>query len=297
MSYADRLHAAVQEKRSPVVVGLDPHLERLPDEFTAAHDPDASAAEVASDVERFLGEVIDAVHEHVPAVKPQSAFFEQLGAAGVAAWERTVARARDAGLLVIGDVKRGDIGSTAAAYARAFLTGGPGADPRSLCDAITVNPYLGSDSVAPFLGACREGGTGLYVLVRTSNPSSAELQAPGDPPLMHRVATLVDGWGADLIGAAGLSSVGAVVGATHRRELADLRARMPRTPLLVPGYGAQGAGPADVRAAFTEGLRGALIASSRAVLFAGAERPEVPWKDACRDAAVAMTEDLRAAVG
>jgi orotidine-5'-phosphate decarboxylase len=197
---------------------------------------------------------------------------------------------------VIGDVKRGDIGSTAAAYARALLTGGPGAEPETLCDAITVNPYLGTDSITPFLEACREADAGLYVLVRTSNPSSAELQSQGDPPLMHRVAELVDGWGAELVGDCGLSSVGAVVGATHPAELADLRGRLPRTPLLLPGYGAQGAGAADVVGGFKQGLRGALVNSSRGVLFAGAKHPELSWKDACRDAARDMSSEIRAAL-
>lgn len=294
MNYADRLDAAVRAKGAPSVVGLDPHLHLLPSEFSAAHDPAATAAEVAADVERFLFEVIDAVHEHTPAVKPQSAFFEALGSAGAGVWERVVARAHGAGLLVIGDVKRGDIGSTAAAYARAFLTGGPGIDPATLCDAVTVNPYLGTDSVAPFLEACREADAGLYVLVRTSNPSSAELQAQGDPPLMHRVAELVGAWGAELVGEAGFSSIGAVVGATHPDELADLRGRLPRTPLLLPGYGAQGAGAADVAGGFSDGLAGALVNSSRGVLFAGRERPD--WKDACREAAWALREDLRGAL-
>lgn len=293
MNYADRLEAAVLAKQSPCVIGLDPHLHLLPAQFKAAADPGASTADVAADVEDFLFEVIDAVHEFTPAVKPQSAFFEALGGAGVLVWERVVARAHDAGLLVIGDVKRGDIGSTAAAYARAFLTGGPGVDPRTLCDAITINPYLGTDSVTPFLEACREAGTGLYVLVRTSNPSSAELQAKGDPPLMHQVAALVDTWGSGLVGETGFSSVGAVVGATHPAELRDLRARMPRTPLLLPGYGAQGAGAEDVAGGFSSGLSGALVNSSRGVLFAGGDRPD--WKDACREAAQAMAAELRAA--
>ena len=295
MNYADRLEAAVLAKQSPCVIGLDPHLHLLPSEFEAAKDPSACTADVAADVERFLFEVIDAIHEYTPAVKPQSAFFEALGSAGVLVWERVVARAHDAGLLVIGDVKRGDIGSTAAAYARAFLTGGPGIDPRTLCDAITINPYLGTDSVAPFLEACREASAGLYVLVRTSNPSSAELQAQGEPPLMHQVAALVEAWGSELIGEAGFSAVGAVVGATHPAELKDLRARMPHAPLLLPGYGAQGAGAEDVVGGFSAGISGALINSSRGVLFAGGDQAN--WKDACRGAALAMTEELRAAAG
>lgn len=296
MSYADRLEAAVAAKQSPCLVGLDPHLSLLPPAFEAAHDPAAPRAAVARAVGDFLCEVIGLVAEFTPVVKPQSAFFEALGADGVAAWERVVAAAHAADLLVIGDVKRGDIGSTAAAYARAFLTGGHGTDPATLCDAITINPYLGSDSVEPFLDACAATGKGLYVLVRTSNPSSAEFQATGDPALADRVADAVVRWGEDLVGAGGWSSVGAVVGATHPDELARFRARMPRTPLLLPGYGAQGAGAADVVGGFAGGLSGAVVNSSRGILFAYRSRPDVDWKDATRDAARTMRKEIAAAL-
>ena len=295
MTYADRLEAAVAAKQSPCLAGLDPHRDAIPPDFAAVHDPGATRAECAAAVADFLVEAIDAVAEHVPAVKPQSAFFETLGPPGIEAWERVVAAAHDADLLVIGDVKRGDIGSTAAAYAEAFLTGGPGADPATLCDAVTINPYLGTDSVAPFLAACRDHGKGCYVLVRTSNPSSAELQAAGDPPLMERVADLVVHWGEDLVGTSGFSSVGAVVGATHPDELAQLRARMPRTPLLLPGFGAQGAGALDVVGGFAEGLSGAIVNSSRGLLFAY-RKAGGPWKDATRDAAASMAAEIRTAL-
>jgi orotidine-5'-phosphate decarboxylase len=242
----------------------------------------------------FLVDVIEVTAPRAAAVKPQSAFFEALGADGVAQWERVTAAAHDAGLLVIGDVKRGDIGSTAAAYAEAFLTGGPGTDPRTLCDAVTLNPYLGTDSLQPFLEACRERGAGLYVLVRTSNPSSRELQAEGHPSLAERVADLVERWGAPLVGASGLSCVGAVIGATHPTELARFRARLPRTPFLIPGYGAQGGSAADVAPAFAGGLPGAaLVNSSRGLLFAYKERPGMAWRDATR----AALEEMALALG
>ena len=246
MNYADRLEAAVTAKGNPCLVGLDPHLALLPEEFASVRDPAASREDVARDVCDFLMGILEAVSDLVPAVKPQSAFFEQLGPPGIEAWERLVAAARGAGLLVIGDVKRGDIGSTAAAYAKAFLTGGPGADPATLCDAITLNPYLGTDAMRPFLDACQEADKGVYVLVRTSNPSSADFQTHGEPALAERVAEAVVGWGSELIGESGFSSVGAVVGATHPAELARMRSLMPATPLLLPGYGAQG--PTLVRA-------------------------------------------------
>ncbi len=296
MSFSDRLDAAVQAKGNPCLVGLDPHLVLLPDEFAAARDPGASRAERADAIGDFLCPVIEAVAERVPAVKPQSAFFEIFGADGLRVWERVVQAAHAAGLLVIGDVKRGDIGSTAGAYARAFLSGGPGADPATLCDAITLNPYLGTDAVRPFLDACAETGKGVYVLVRTSNPSSAEFQTHGEPALAERVAEAVVGWGAELVGESGFSSVGAVVGATHPAELARMRALMPRTPLLLPGYGAQGAGAADVVAGFDERGRGALVNSSRGILYAWRDRQGVGWRDAARDAAASMAEDIRAAL-
>ena len=302
--FIDRLHAAVERTENPVVVGLDPHLEFLPDDYAAARNAEAPRAERAAALGDFLCEVIDAAAGRVPAVKPQSAFFEVLGADGVFQFERVVAASKDAGLLVIGDVKRGDIGSTAAAYAEAFLTGAPGTDPRTLCDAATVNPYLGTDSITPFTEACRASNGGLYVLVRTSNPSSAEFQTlsveGGDDLVSDRVADAVVRWGRDVKGSSGeWSSIGAVVGATHPHELTRLRARMPRVPFLIPGYGAQGGGADDIVGGFAEGdhpLFGALVNSSRGILFAGKNDPSRHWKDASIEAMDLMAEDLRRAL-
>lgn len=301
MTYADRLEEAVGRKGTPCLVGLDPHLDLLPDEFAGARDPALPRAERARRLADFCCELIDVVADRAPAVKPQSAFFEQLGADGVAAWERVVAHARGSGLIVIGDVKRGDISSTASAYARAFLSGVPGADRESLCDAITLNAFLGEDSVRPFLEACREADAGLYVLVRTSNPGSADFQRHGEPELSLCIADAVERWGAELVGASGFSSVGAVVGATHGEELRTFRARMPRAPLLLPGYGAQGASARDVVGAFraaSEGARhaasGALVNSSRGIAFAWRAEPYrgTPWKDAASAALDHMIADL-----
>jgi orotidine-5'-phosphate decarboxylase len=305
VSFADRLEEAVERKGNPCLVGLDPHLDLLPDEFAGARDPALPRAERAHLLARFCCELIDVVADRAPAVKPQSAFFEQLGADGTAAWERVVAHARAAGLIVIGDVKRGDISSTAAAYARAFLSGLEGCERDSLCDAVTLNAFLGEDSVRPFLEACRETGAGLYVLVRTSNPGSADFQRHGDPELSLRIADAVAHWGTELMGQRGLSSVGAVVGATHGAELRTFRARMPRTPLLLPGYGAQGASARDVVDAFlphtSSGPRrpsGALVNSSRGISFA--YRSEAgrgrPWKDAASAALDTMIAELREAL-
>ena len=298
MSFADRLDAAVMEVGHPLVLGIDPHFDLLPDEFATASLSLASHEERAEAVEAFCGQLVDLAAGKIAAVKPQAAFFEILGSHGMRAFERTVARAHGHGLLVIGDVKRGDVPSTAKAYARAYLHG----DAPSICDAITVNPYLGTDACVPFVDACRESGRGLYVLVRTSNPGSSQFQEHGKPPLTELVADAVSTWGEPLLGECGFSSVGAVVGATHPEELARLRKRMPRTPLLLPGVGAQGATAADCKAAFPDPAhpwRGALINSARGIAFAW-KKPEHArrsWKDAALHALDTSIAELRDALG
>ncbi|MEW6074161.1 MAG: orotidine-5'-phosphate decarboxylase [Planctomycetota bacterium] len=299
--WIDRLDAAVARVQNPCLLGLDPHLDLLPGEFAVARDPRAARAERAGAVERFCLELLDVAAGRVAAVKPQSAFFEVLGADGVRAWENVVAAARARGLLVIGDVKRSDIASTAAAYAQAFLGGAPGLDPSHLCDAITVSPYLGPDSLAPFLTAGRETRTGIYVLVRTSNAGGGEYQRHGEPALCEKIAAAVAAWGEDFRGECGLAAVGAVVGATHPAELRRMRDLMPRTPLLLPGYGAQGATARDVAAAFSDPAhpwRGALVNSSRGIAFAwrAPEHASRSWKDAARAALDAMIADVRHAL-
>ncbi len=286
--YADRLEAAVHRCGNACLVGLDPHLDALPEEFSIARDPNAPRSARAQAIGDFLCAIVDVAAGRVPAVKPQSAFFEVLGADGVAQWERVVAHASAAGLLVIGDVKRGDIDSTAKAYAQAFL------EERPRCDAITINPYLGADSVVPFLDACKRVGGGVYVLVRTSNKHSALFQDHGSPLLHEKVADEVARWGSGLIGASGLSSVGAVVGATHPSELARLRARMPTTPFLIPGYGAQGGSAKDVGVGFLPGGRGALVNSSRGILYAYKQPAYqgLHWKDAASQALAAMQTEI-----
>jgi orotidine-5'-phosphate decarboxylase len=196
--------------------------------------------------------------------------------------------------LVIGDVKRSDIASTARAYGQAFLEDAG----EARCDAITVNPYLGADSIEPMLEICQRTGAGLYVLVRTSNPGSAIFQEHGTPPLTEVVAREVERWGEGLRGACGLSSVGAVVGATHPKELAQLRSLMPHTPFLIPGYGAQGAGAGEALPGFLQGGRGAVVNSSRGILYAW-KKPEyahLTWKDACRAALDDMIAEFAAAL-
>jgi orotidine-5'-phosphate decarboxylase len=296
VSFADRLAAAVERKRSQLVVGLDPRPELLPVELRGdAHTGRAAAAGACA---RFCRGVIDAVAPYVVAVKPQVAFFEALGSDGFAALEDVCGYARAAGLLVIVDAKRGDIGSTARAYAAAFLEPSEeGADP--LGDAMTVNPYLGTDSVEPFLAACRRHGGGLFCLVKTSNPGGVEVQdlvLSDGRPLWHQVASLVASWGDDLVGESGLSSVGAVVGATYPRAVAEARKLLPKSVLLLLGVGAQGATPADVARAFTSGPASALVAVSRSVIYAF--RVEgVDWRTAAGGAAARTSREVWAASG
>ena len=266
-TFADRLAEAVERKRSQLVVGLDPRLDLLPVELRG--DAVGGRAEAAHAYARFSCGIIDAVAPYVVAVKPQLAFFEELGADGMAAFERVCGYARSAGLLVVADGKRGDIGSTARAYATAYLE--PREDAPPLADALTVNPYLGEDSLEPFLQACRLHGAGIFCLVRTSNAGAGDVQeltlSDGRRVWQH-VAALVAEWGAGLVGERGLSSVGAVVGATAPRAVAEARKLLPRGVLLLPGVGAQGAGPADVARAFTSGPASALVTASRSVIFA-----------------------------
>jgi orotidine-5'-phosphate decarboxylase len=254
--FADRVVSAVERKRSQLCVGLDPRVDLFPMELRGA--PPAEAAE------RFCRGIIDAVAPYSVAVKPQLAFFEALGSSGMQAFEEVCAYARTAELLVIADGKRGDIGSTARAYAAAYLESG-------LADALTVNPYLGRDSLEPFFAACRRDGAGIFCLVKTSNAGSADVQdltLSDGRTVWMQVAELVDEWGEELVGRTGLSSVGAVVGATFPREIGEARRLMPRSVLLLPGVGEQGGAPANVARAFTSGPASALIAASRSVIYA-----------------------------
>src|SRR3954451_7477335 len=270
-TFADRLANAVADRRSQLVVGLDPRLDLLPLELRGdAHVGRPAAAEATA---RFCCGIIDAVAPYAVAVKPQLAFFEVLGSDGVAAFERVVGYARSAGLLVIVDGKRGDIGSTARAHADAYLEASEGRE--RLADALTVNPYLGHDSLEPFVAACRRGGGGIFCLVKTSNAGSTDVQdlkLSDGRPLWHQVAELVRELGEDLVGECGLSSVGAVVGATFPREVGEARRLLPQAILLLPGIGAQGGTPAAAARASTSGPASALVAASRSIIYAYASR-------------------------
>jgi orotidine-5'-phosphate decarboxylase len=289
-NFADRLVEAVDRKRSQLVVGLDPRFDVLPVELRGEGVLGRAAA--ASAVARFCKGIVDAVGPYVVAVKPQAAFFEALGSDGMRALEEVCAYARSTGLLVLLDAKRGDIGSTARAYAAAYLE--PDGASESLADAMTASPYLGDDSVEPLLAACRRHGAGVFFLVRTSNAGAADVQdlALSDGrPLWQYLAVLVHEWGRQLVGEHGLSSVGAVVGATYPRGVSEARRLMPQAPILLPGIGAQGATPADVARAFTSGPASALVTASRSVIYAFREGGD-DW----RAAAAAEAERLAAQV-
>ena len=303
--FSDRLMAAVRAKRSPCVVGLDPRLDTMPrylvDEAAAMPRDEAAYAILAG----FGQAVVDAVAEHVPAVKVQSAFYELLGIPGLRALLATVRAARAAGLLVILDAKRGDVASTAAAYAEAFLgelDWRGESRPTIGADAATVSPYLGADSLEPWVDVCRRQGKGIFVLARTSNHGSADLQSQplaGGGTLDERVAAMVDDLGQGLVGAAGYSSVGAVVGATFPADAARLRKLMPRAIFLLPGYGAQGGGAEGLAACFDRDGLGAVVSASRSVTYPqGAEvaASAGAYRELVRTSLLAMVADVNAAL-
>jgi orotidine-5'-phosphate decarboxylase len=267
LHFADRFIAAARELENPLCVGLDPHLERIPREFGVSTSELSSEA-TAAGVGAFFEAVIDACAGRVPVVKPQIAFFEQLGWRGMRVLEGLVARARARGLLVILDAKRGDLDSTARAYAQSYLW------PQSPCraDAMTLNPYLGLDSLQPFVEASHDHGVGLFVLARTSNPGAADFQSllVDGVPLYERVAGALRSIADGLRGTSGWSNLGVVAGATYPAEASRLRAALPDSLFLVPGYGAQGAKIEDALSGFVTrgGLReGGMVSSSRGILF------------------------------
>lgn len=301
-----KLIAQIIKKDAPVVVGLDPNLKFIPPQILAAAEKEVDSCEFGDREDAVAAEaiwlfnrgIIDAVSDIVPAVKPQIAMYEQFGIPGLIVYRKTIEYSRKKGLIVIGDVKRGDIGSTSEAYARAHLSGSA-----FDVDFATVNPYLGTDGVGPFIKACKENDRGIFVLVKTSNPSSGEFQdvLTGDG---HEVCELVGmkvaEWGAESMEGT-YSNVGAVVGATYPEQGARLRRLMPHTFILAPGYGAQGATAGDLSSFFDEDGLGAIVNSSRGIIAAYtrdkySKYGPSGYADAARNAAVDMVEDLRGAI-
>jgi orotidine-5'-phosphate decarboxylase len=296
--FCDRLAALVDERRSRVVLGLDPDPAALWPEALArvsgAGDGGRLArADTAEAVTEHCRAAIVAAGPACVAVKLQLACFERLGAPGWEALERTAAIARDHGLLVLADGKRGDVPVTARAYAQALVgeTEGPFGTVAGLgADAFTANPLLGRDSLEPLIDAAAAAGAGCFLLVRTSNPGAAELQDEGDPPLHERLARIADELGAAHTGECGLSLVGAVTGATEPGLLERLRELMPRAVFLLPGVGAQGGRVEELRAAFAPHPAAGLVTASRSIVNAHVERGGEPAA-----AAAAAAEELRAA--
>ncbi|HKN02205.1 MAG TPA: orotidine-5'-phosphate decarboxylase [Candidatus Binataceae bacterium] len=282
MNFADRLADESRRKRSVAVLGVDPQLDNR-------ETPGIPAGYTLT---KFCCEMVEACAPSIVAIKPQLAFYEARGLDGMRAFVEVLRTARRLGLITIADAKRGDIGSTSAAYAEAFLGNGDFA-----CDAVTVNPYQGSDATMPFIAKVRDG-RGVFVLVKNSNPSSGEFQDLAAPtnPLWERVAERVAGWGSDFIGTTGLSSVGAVVGATYPAELKRAREIMPHATILVPGYGAQGGSAEDaVSAARPDGL-GFVVNASRSLMYAYLKSDGQSLPEAAAQAAAAMRDALNAAL-
>ncbi len=279
MHYADRLQKRILET-SPVCVGLDPVLSKMPD----------GIRKDVGGVEEFCKGIIDAVCDTAACVKPQLAYFELLGWEGMKVFFKICAYAKQKNLIVIADGKRNDIGSTCEAYADAYL------GALSPIDALTVTPYLGVDGITPFIERCTKNDRGIYVLVKTSNESSGDLQdlPVGDEMVHEHMAQLVESWGAQLLGPkSNLSAIGAVVGALYPEEMKYLRSLMPHIPFLIPGYGAQGGTAEDVILGFLPDGTGAIVNASRSILYAS---PTKNWKESAAKAASVMVGEIQKAL-
>ena len=300
----DRLVENIKKTNAPIVVGLDPMLAYVPEHIkTEAYREYGETLEGASDaIWQFNKGIVDATYDIIPAVKPQIAMYEQFGIPGLIAFKKTVDYCKEKGLVVIGDIKRGDIGSTSTAYAVGHLgkvqvgyNTYAGFDE----DFVTVNPYLGTDGVKPFVDVCKEENKGIFVLVKTSNPSSGEFQDKivDGKPLYELVGRMVDTWGSEVIGKSGYSAVGAVVGATYPEMGRVLRDIMPKSYILVPGYGAQGGKAKDLVHYFNEDGLGAIVNSSRGIIAAYKQDAyskfgEENFADASREAVINMKNDI-----
>ncbi|MDD2361370.1 MAG: orotidine-5'-phosphate decarboxylase [Oscillospiraceae bacterium] len=302
----DRLIEAIKRTGNPSVAGLDPKLEYIPEYMVnAAFDEYGQTLEGAAEaLLSFNKGIIDAICDIVPAVKPQAAYYEMYGWPGMRTLAKTIEYAKSKGMYVIIDGKRNDIGSTMEAYAAAHLGTariGKNTIPAFGGDALTVNGYLGKDGIMPLIDVCRISDAGIFVLVKTSNPSSGDLQDKiiEGKPVYHHMGRLCEEWGRMLPGRYGYSGVGAVVGATWPEQLSELRAKLPHTFFLVPGYGAQGGGAADVKGAFDKDGIGGVVNSSRGILCAWKKEGCAPedYAGAARREALRMKNDIIAVIG
>ena len=298
----DHLQDLIKAKKNPTVAGLDPKPEYVPPHIRkASYDKYGETLEGAADaILQFNKGLMDALCDVVPAVKPQAAYYEKLGWQGMKAMEETIRYAREKGLFVIADIKRGDIGSTAQAYSDGWLGKTQVGDkllPAFDVDCVTVNGYMGSDAINPFLETCRAEDKCIFTLVKTSNPSSSELQdmVAGDRVVYQVMGDLTQRLSRDDLGKYGYTRAGAVVGATYPSDLRALRKRLEHTFFLVPGYGAQGGTAEDVQYAFDELGRGAIVNASRSIMCAWQKtgKDGMDYQDAARAAAEAMRDDIR----
>ena len=302
MNAIDQLISKIKQMNNPTVIGLDPKYDQLPNCIKSKYEKTPEG--VAKAIFEFNQTLVDNVCDMIPAVKVQIAFYEMLGVSGIETFYKTCQYAKEKGMMVMADAKRGDIGSTAEAYSKAFLGKtqienacfGNGA-----IDFVTVNPYLGIDGVKPFIEDCKKYGKGIFILVKTSNPSSGELQdlkLENGKTIYETVGNLVENWGAELVGESGYSSVAAVVGATYPEQLQTLRNQMPHTFFLIPGYGAQGGKAEDIALGFDKNGFGGIINASRSLMCAyksdrwKTEFPEEEFGKATRAEAIRMRDEL-----
>lgn len=306
MNAIDNLIRKIKETNNPTVMGLDPRYEMIPECVRNKYDQTLEGACKA--ILEYNKALIDATYDVVPAVKPQVAFYEMFGIDGIKVFNETCKYAKEKGMVVIADAKRGDIGSTAQGYSNAFLGKTPiGENEIEIfnVDFLTVNPYMGTDCVKPFVDDCKKYNKGLFVLVKTSNKSSGDVQdlvLQNGKTIYETIAELVNVWGEDLVGENGYSSIGAVVGATYPKQLEELRNIMPKTYFLIPGYGAQGGKAEDIALGFDSNGLGGIVNASRSLMCA--YKSDL-WKDkfaeedyanATRAEALRMRDELNSVI-
>lgn len=301
----DNLIEKIKQMDNPTVMGLDPRYDMIPSSITSKYDKTIEGASLA--IIEFNKALIDATYDIIPAVKPQIAFYEMFGIPGMLAFKETCEYAKKKGMVVIVDAKRGDIGSTAEGYSNAYIGRTPLLDKKEAiydADFVTVNPYLGSDGIKPFVKDCAEYGKGIFIILKTSNPSSSELQdlkTDGEEIYKH-MGKLINEWGKDLIGENGYSSVSVVVGATHPKQLEELRQIMPNAFFLIPGYGAQGGKAEDIALGFDQNGIGGIINASRSLMCAykkdiwKEKYKEEEFASATRAEAIRMRDELNTAI-
>lgn len=301
----DLLIDRIKSTNNPTVMGLDPRYEMIPEVVRKKYGTDFKS--VCEAILEYNKTLIDSVADIIPAIKPQIAFYEMFGVDGIECFKKTCEYAKEKGMIIIADVKRGDIGSTAAGYSNAYIgKTSLGDEEKALYDIdfVTVNPYLGIDGVKPFIDDMKKYNKGIFVLVKTSNPSSGELQdlmLEEGITVYEKVAGLVNEWGKDMIGEYGYSAMGAVVGATYPEQLKELRTKMPNTYFLIPGYGAQGGKAEDIALGFKDSI-GGIVNASRSLMCAYKKEEykekysEEEYGLATREEAIKMRDELNKAI-